>query len=43
MEIGIALVLDDYQQVALSLAEVGVLDERATVTVFNDHLADRSW
>jgi hypothetical protein len=36
---GIA-VLDDYQHVALSLADWSVLDARATVTVFNDHLAD---
>jgi hypothetical protein len=36
---GIA-VLDDYQDVALSLADWSVLDGRATVTVFNDHLAD---
>src|SRR6201987_1381669 len=33
-------VLDDYQHVALSLADWSVLDGRATVTVFNDHLAD---
>jgi phosphoglycerate dehydrogenase-like enzyme len=33
-------VLDDYQNVALSLADWSVLDEWATVTVFNDHLAD---
>src|SRR5580658_4170233 len=33
-------VLDDYQNVALSLADWSTLDERATVTVFNDHLAD---
>jgi phosphoglycerate dehydrogenase-like enzyme len=33
-------VLDDYQNVALSLADWSVLDVRATVTVFNDHLAD---
>jgi hypothetical protein len=33
-------VLDDYQQVALSLADWSVLDARATVTVFNDHVAD---
>jgi len=33
-------VLDDYQNVALSLADWSVLEERATVTVFNDHLAD---
>src|SRR3979490_877744 len=32
-------VLDDYQDVALSLADWSVLDARATVTVFNDHLA----
>src|ERR1700730_8271147 len=33
-------VLDDYQHVALSLADWSVLDAWATVTVFNDHLAD---
>jgi len=33
-------VLDDYQNVALSLADWSALEERATVTVFNDHLAD---
>jgi phosphoglycerate dehydrogenase-like enzyme len=33
-------VLDDYQDVALSLADWSVLGGRATVTVFNDHLAD---
>ena len=33
-------VLDDYQNVALSLAGWSVLDEWATVTVFSDHLAD---
>jgi len=33
-------VLEDYQNVALSLADWSVLDARATVTVFNDHLAD---
>jgi phosphoglycerate dehydrogenase-like enzyme len=33
-------VLDDYQDVALSLADWSVLNARATVTVFNDHLAD---
>src|SRR3984957_3552638 len=33
-------VLDDYQDVALSLADWSVLDGRSTVTVFNDHLAD---
>ena len=34
------VVLDDYQNVALSLADWSVLDARATVTVFNDHLSD---
>jgi uncharacterized protein YjiS (DUF1127 family) len=33
-------ILDDYQNVALSLADWSVLDGGATVTVFNDHLAD---
>src|SRR6202790_2798216 len=33
-------VLDDYQHVALSLADWSVLDARASVTVFNDHPAD---
>src|SRR5580704_1402109 len=33
-------VLDDYQDVALSLADWSVLEPRATVTVFGDHLAD---
>ena len=33
-------VLDDYQGVALKLADWSVLDGRAAVTVFNDHLAD---
>src|SRR5271170_3495663 len=33
-------VLDDYQNVALSLADWSVLDAQATVTVFNDHLVD---
>src|SRR6202790_2447205 len=33
-------VLDDYQRAALSLADWSVLDTGATVTVFNDHLAD---
>jgi phosphoglycerate dehydrogenase-like enzyme len=32
-------VLDDYQNVALSLADWSSLGERASVTVFNDHLA----
>ena len=33
-------ILDDYQDVALSLADWSVLDARASVTVFNDHLPD---
>jgi phosphoglycerate dehydrogenase-like enzyme len=33
-------VLDDYQNVALTLADWLVLGERATVTVFHDHLTD---
>jgi phosphoglycerate dehydrogenase-like enzyme len=33
-------VLDDYQNAALSLADWSALGGRATVTVFNDHLAD---
>jgi phosphoglycerate dehydrogenase-like enzyme len=33
-------VLDDYQNVALSLADWSALIARATVTVFNDHFAD---
>ena len=33
-------VLDDYQRAALSLADWSVLEARAIVTVFNDHLAD---
>jgi hypothetical protein len=33
-------VLDDYQDVALSHADWSVLNARATVSVFNDHLAD---
>src|ERR1700676_3225515 len=33
-------VLDDYQHVALSLADWSVLAARATVTAFDDHLAD---
>jgi phosphoglycerate dehydrogenase-like enzyme len=33
-------VLDDYQNVALSMADWSVLDGRASVTVFDDHLAD---
>ena len=34
------VVLDDYQNVALSFADWSLLDARATVTVFNDHLSD---
>jgi phosphoglycerate dehydrogenase-like enzyme len=34
-------VLDDYQNVALSTADWSVLDGRATVTVFNDHLPEQ--
>ena len=33
-------VLDDYQNAALRLADWSVLDGRAALTVFNDHLAD---
>jgi phosphoglycerate dehydrogenase-like enzyme len=33
-------VLDDYQNVALAMADWSVLDDRASVTVFNDHLTD---
>jgi phosphoglycerate dehydrogenase-like enzyme len=33
-------ILDDYQNVALSMADWSGLDKRATITVFNDHLAD---
>jgi phosphoglycerate dehydrogenase-like enzyme len=33
-------ILDDYQNAALSLADWSVLDQRATVTVFYDHLSD---
>jgi phosphoglycerate dehydrogenase-like enzyme len=33
-------VLDDYQNVALSMADWSMLDGQATVTVFNDHLSD---
>lgn len=31
-------ILDDYQNVALSMADWSALDGRATITVFNDHL-----
>ncbi len=33
-------ILDDYQNVALELADWSPVTERATVTVFNDHLSD---
>jgi phosphoglycerate dehydrogenase-like enzyme len=33
-------VLDDYQKVALSLADWFALDDQAAVTIFDDHLAD---
>jgi hypothetical protein len=33
-------VLDDYQSVALSMADWSGLDKRAAITVFNDHMAD---
>jgi len=33
-------VLDDYQNVALSMADWSGLDKHATISVFNDHLAD---
>jgi phosphoglycerate dehydrogenase-like enzyme len=33
-------ILDDYQNVTLSMADWSVLEGRATVTVFNDHLAN---
>jgi phosphoglycerate dehydrogenase-like enzyme len=33
-------VLDDYQRVALTIADWSPLEERADVTVFSDHLAD---
>jgi phosphoglycerate dehydrogenase-like enzyme len=33
-------ILDDYQDVALQSADWSALDGRATITVFNDHLAD---
>jgi phosphoglycerate dehydrogenase-like enzyme len=33
-------VLDDYQDVALEMADWSILAPRASVTVFNDHLAD---
>ncbi|GLQ51805.1 D-2-hydroxyacid dehydrogenase family protein [Dyella flava] len=33
-------ILDDYQNVALKLADWSVLKDRAEITVFNDHLAE---
>jgi hypothetical protein len=33
-------VLDDYQNVALSMADWSGLDKRAAITVFNDHMVD---
>ena len=33
-------VLDDYQNVALKVADWSPLDNRAEITVFSDHLAD---
>ena len=33
-------VLDDYQNIALSMADWSVLDKRAVITVFNDYMAD---
>jgi hypothetical protein len=33
-------VLDDYQGVSLSMANWSVLEGRASVTVFNDHVRD---
>ena len=33
-------ILDDYQDIALKMADWTPLDGRATITVFNDHLAD---
>ena len=34
-------ILDDYQNVALSMADWSPLDNRADITVFNDSIADR--
>jgi hypothetical protein len=39
-QIAVLDVLDDYQNVALSMANWSMLDGQATVTVFNDHLLD---
>ncbi len=35
-------ILDDYQNVALTMADWSAVEERARITVFNDHLADTS-
>jgi phosphoglycerate dehydrogenase-like enzyme len=35
-------ILDDYQRVALSMADWSVLEGKAEITVFSDHLADES-
>ena len=35
-------ILDDYQKVALEMADWSALSGRAEITVFNDHLADAS-
>jgi len=33
-------ILDDYQSVALKMADWSVLADRAEITVFNDHIAE---
>jgi hypothetical protein len=33
-------ILDDYQNVSLSLADWSQLDGRASISVFDDHVAD---
>ena len=38
-KIKIAL-LDDYQQVALSIADWSIIEDRAEITVFHDHISD---
>ena len=35
-------ILDDYQNVALNMADWSALSGRAEITVFNDHVADPS-
>ena len=35
-------ILDDYQDIALQLADWSRIRHRAEITVFNDHLADPS-